>query len=536
MRSVAQAVILLYGWRRFAAAFAAGGLSSLAMAPFHLAPVLFLTLPVLTILVDGAVSPGHRGIRRLRPAAAVGWWFGFGYFLAGLYWIGAAFLVDAEAFGWLMPLAVVALPAGLALFFALGVLIARLVWVESPVRILSLAMGLTASEWLRGHVLTGFPWNLLGQAAGASDATMQIAAVVGVYGLTFLVVAAAAAPALLADEPGLKPRWRAAMLTLAVLIVAGDVAYGLVRLSATPLSEQAMRPGVRLRIVQPVIDQSVKWSPDYRKQTLDTLASLTDSKTGTDSLGVMSFTHVVWPETALPFFLTEEPEALSRIAELLPPGTSLITGAPRIEASDTGRRFYNSIYVIDDGGRIVDAYDKAHLVPFGEYLPLENWFKAAGLTRILPGIGGFSAGPGLRNLDVPGLAPAGALVCYEIIFSGAAANPAQRPGVLLNLTNDGWFGHTAGPYQHLDQARMRAVEEGLPVVRAANTGISAVVDGYGRVVASLPLGEQGVLDSGVPEALPATVFQRIGSYGLLTFYVFSVIVLIAGGRRPAWKR
>ncbi len=182
MRSVAQAVILLYGWRRFAAAFAAGALSALAMAPFHLAPILFLTLPVLTLLVDGAVSPGRSGVRRLRPAAAVGWWFGFGYFLAGLYWIGAAFLVDAEEFGWLMPLAVLVLPAGLALFFAAGVALARLVWVESPVRILALAMGLTAAEWLRGHVLTGFPWNLLGQAAGASDVSIQLASVVGVYG------------------------------------------------------------------------------------------------------------------------------------------------------------------------------------------------------------------------------------------------------------------------------------------------------------------------------------------------------------------
>ncbi len=536
MRSVAQAVILLYGWRRFATAFAAGALSAFAMAPFHLAPILFLTLPVLTLLIDGAVSPGRSGVRRLRPAAVVGWWFGFGYFVAGLYWIGAAFLVDAEEFGWLMPLAVLALPAGLALFFALGVAIARLVWVESPVRVLALAVGLTTTEWLRGHVLTGFPWNLLGQAAGASDVSIQLASVVGVYGLTFLVIVAAAAPVLLVDEPQIRPRWRVAMLSLAAIVVIGDLGFGAVRLSGAPAAGEGLQPGVKLRIVQPAIDQSVKWSPEYREKTLETLISLTDSKTGPDTLGVMSFTHVVWPETALPFFLTEEPEALARIADLLPPGTTLITGAPRVEPSEHGRRFYNSIYVIDDGGRILDAYDKSHLVPFGEYLPLEDWFKAAGLSRILPGIGGFSAGPGLRNLSVPGFAGAGALVCYEIIFPGAATAPGQRPAVLVNLTNDGWFGHTTGPHQHLDQARMRAVEEGLPVIRAANTGISAVIDGYGRIVASLALGEHGVLDTNVPVALELPEFQRMGAYWLLTFYVFSVILLVAGGRRLAWKR
>ncbi len=342
------------------------------------------------------------------------------------------------------------------------------------------------------------------------------------------MIVAAAAPVLLVDETEVRPRWRAAMLALAGLIVVGDLGFGAWRLAGAPLSEAAAQPGVKLRIVQPAIDQSVKWSPEYREKSLETLIGLTDSKTGPDSLGVMSFTHVVWPETALPFFLTEEPEALARIAELLPPGTTLVTGAPRIEPSEHGRRFYNSIYVIDDGGRILDAYDKSHLVPFGEYLPLEDWFKAAGLGRILPGVGGFSAGPGLRNLGVPGFAGAGALVCYEIIFPGAATAPGQRPAVLVNLTNDGWFGRTAGPYQHFDQARMRAVEEGLPVVRAANTGISAVIDGYGRIVASLGLGEQGVLDSTVPEALAPPEFRRSGPYWLLTFYVLSVIVLAAG--------
>jgi len=536
MRSLAHAVILLWGWRRFAAAFLAGAVSSLAMAPWHLAPVLFVTLPVLVWLVDGAVSAGRGGVRRIRPAAAVGWWFGFGYFLAGLWWIGAAFLVEADRFAVLMPFAVVALPAGLALFTAAGVAFARLVWVEGPARILALAVGLSAAEWLRGHVLTGFPWNLLGQAAGVTDVTLQLASVVGVDALTFLIVVVAAAPAVLGDDPDVRPRWRIAVLALAGTILLGDVGFGLWRLSVAAPVGEAVVPGVRLRIVQPAIDQAQKWSPEYRQATLDTLVALSDTKTGPDTLGVISFTHVIWPETALPFFLTEEPDALARIAELLPTGTTLITGAPRIEVAGGGRRFYNSIYVVDDGGRIVDAYDKVHLVPFGEYLPLESWLSAIGLRQIVPAVGGFSAGPGRRSLTVPGAPSAGALVCYEAIFSGAVVDPAHPPGFLLNLTNDGWFGHTAGPWQHLDQARTRAVEEGLPMVRAANTGVSAVVDGYGRITAELGLGERGVLDARLPSETPPVVFRRMGSYWLLTFYVFSFIVLVAGGRKLAWKR
>lgn len=536
MRSLAHAVILLWGWRRFAAAFLAGAVSTLAMAPWHLAPVLFLTLPVLVWLVDGAVSAGRGGVRRIRPAAAVGWWFGFGYFLAGLWWIGAAFLVEADRFAVLMPFAVVALPAGLALFTALGVAFARLVWVEGPARILALAVGLSAAEWLRGHVLTGFPWNLLGQAAGATDVTLQLASVVGVDALTFLVVVVAAAPAVLGDEPDLRPRWRVAVLALAAAILVGDVGFGVWRLSGAAPVGEAVLPGVRLRIVQPAIDQAQKWSPEYRQSTLDTLVELSDAKTGPDALGAISFTHVIWPETALPFFLTEEPEALARIADLLPTGTTLITGAPRIEVAGGGRRFYNSIYVVDDGGRVVDAYDKVHLVPFGEYLPLESWLNAIGLRQVVPAVGGFSAGPGRRSLTVPGAPSAGALVCYEAIFSGAVVDPAHPPGFLLNLTNDGWFGHTAGPWQHLDQARTRTVEEGLPMVRAANTGVSAVIDGYGRITAELGLGERGVLDARLPSEKPPVVFRRMGSYWLLTFYVFSFIVLVAGGRKLAWKR
>jgi apolipoprotein N-acyltransferase len=536
MRSIAHAVLLLWGWRRLAAAVVAGALSALAQAPVFAAPVLFATIPVLVWLIDGSVSPGRRGVRRYRPAAAVGWCFGFGYFLAGLYWIGAAFLVEADVFGWMMPFAVVALPAGLALFFALGAVIARVLWVEGPVRILALAIGLTVAEWLRGHVFTGFPWILLGQPVAFSDVTAQAAAVVGVYGLTFLGLVVFAAPALLGDDPGTRPRWRAAMLALAGLLLVADVVYGAIRLSGTPAVGDDALPGVRIRIVQPNINQAQKWSPEFREATLKTLEELSDLRTDPETLGVMSFTHVVWPETALPFFLTEEPEALARIAALLPPGTTLITGAPRVEPTADGRNFYNSVYVIDDTGGIVGAYDKGHLVPFGEYLPFQEVLNQIGLRQIVPAVGGFSAGPGRRTLDIPGAPAASPLVCYEVIFSGSVVAPGEDPGFLLNLTNDGWFGLTSGPHQHLDQARLRAIEQGIPVLRAANTGISAMIDSYGRAVGKLGLGERGVLDVVMPTAKPSVVFPRMGAYLLLTFHLISFILLIAGGRKLSWKR
>lgn len=534
MRPIANAVTLSWGWRRHAAAFVAGALSSLAMAPAHLAPLLLVTLPVLVLLLDGAVAPAGGLLARLRPAAAVGWWFGFGYFLAGLWWVGAAFLVEADVFGWMMPFAVLAFPAGLALFFALGCALARLLWSDRPTRVLALAMGFTASEWLRGHIFTGFPWNVLGQALAFTDVTAQPASLVGLYGLTAAAVVIGAAPVLLLDERGGWPK--ATVLAIAGALLLGGTGFGAVRLAQAPAIGADRVEGVRVRIVQPNVNQAQKWDPARRRDALEQLVALSDLKTDPETLGAMSFSLIVWPETALPFFLTEEPEALERIAALLPTGTALATGAPRIVPEGDARFFYNSVYVVDDGGRIAGIYDKAHLVPFGEYLPFQPLLEAVGLRQLTNVIGGFSAGPGLRTLTLPGGLKAGILVCYEIIFPGAASDPGHRPDVLLNVTNDGWFGDTFGPYQHLDQARLRAIEEGLPVIRAANTGISAVIDPYGRIERSLGIGERGVLDGNLPQATLPTAFSAAATYFLLTFYVISFILVLAVRRKQPWKR
>lgn len=535
-RRLAQSVIVLWGWRRLLAAFLAGAASVLALAPFHAAPVLWLTLPVLVWLIDGiGAGAAARGsaaslLSRLGAAAAIGWAFGFGYFLAGLYWVGFAFLVEAEMFGWLLPFAVLLLPAGLALFTALSATLAALLWSSGAARVLALAFAVTAGEWLRGHVLSGFPWNLLGYALTFPDSLAQGAAVFGVYGLTFLTVLVFAGPAVLAtaeEEAGARA-WL--MPSLAVAILPALALYGLWRL---PEAAQPEVAGVRLRIVQPNIPQRQKWLAENRSKILADYLSLTDAATSPASGGVADATHVIWPESALPFLLSESPEALAAIAALLPDNVTLITGAvrrtpPEPGAVDGRRRVFNSVHVINGAGDIVATYDKRRLVPFGEFLPLQGFLERIGLEQLTRIRGGFAAGPAPRTLPLEGAPPVAPLVCYEIIFSGGAIDRARRPGWMLNLTNDAWFGDSSGPRQHFHQARLRAVEEGLPVVRAANTGISAIIDPYGRVVARLPLNRRGVIDGGLPQPLPPTVFARFGNRILFALMAGGLLAALAG--------
>jgi apolipoprotein N-acyltransferase len=532
LRRFAHAVVLAWGWRRALIAFAAGAASALAMAPLHAWPLLFITFPVLVWLVDGA-GAGRWG--RALSAAAAGWWFGFGYFLAGLYWIGIAFLVDAPTFGWLMPFAVLGLPAGLAILTGLGVGFAGLLWNPGPARILSLAAALTISEWLRGWLLTGFPWNAFGYALTAPLPLAQAAALIGLWGLTFLAVAIFASPATLADDKTETRRpWLPLALGLAALgLLAG---FGAVRLANTPT---ACVEGVKLRIMQPNLPQDAKFNYRAKADVMARYLRLSDLSTGPDRRGVRDATHLIWPESAFPFLLAREPDALAQIADLLPPGTVLITGAARgaqsAPASGT-LRAYNSIYAIDHDGSVLSVYDKVHLVPFGEYLPIQNFLESLGLQQLTKVRGGFTSGDRRRLLVLPGVPPALPLICYEIIFPGQVVARGERPGWLLNLTNDGWFGDSTGPYQHFHQARVRAIEEGLPLVRAANTGISAVVDPLGRIVRAMPLGAEGVIDAPLPRPVAATIFSRFGDIWLVIVIAVSLLSGARARHRPGRVR
>ncbi len=536
LHALGLGIILAWGWRRAAIALAAGAASALAMAPFNAWPVLFVTLPMMVWLIDGAGAGRLGGV----PAAALsGWWFGFGYFLAGLYWVGYAFLVDADIFGWLMPFAVTALPAGLALFMAAGFALARLIWTADASRILALAVGLTVSEWLRGHILTGFPWNALGYALTEPLALAQTASLIGLWGLTFLAIAIFASPAALIDRPStqatspmawLSRPWIAPALAVLTLVAMG--VYGAVRLSHEPTRLVA---NVKLRLMQPNLQQDVKFNYSAKQAVMQKYLTLSDRATGPASTGVKDATVLIWPESAFPFFLTREADAMAQIAALLPPGTMLLTGAvrpPDTPPSARITRAYNSVYAIDHDGTILSVYDKLHLVPFGEYLPFQQQMEKLGFLQLTMLRGGYIPGTRRKTMELPHAPRVLPLICYEAIFPGDIVPRDDRPGWIVNLTNDGWFGISTGPHQHLQQTRVRAIEEGLPIARAANTGISAVIDPLGRIVARLDLGVEGVLDSGLPSSIPAPPYARLGDLPVACAVALAAIFV---GRRRTKK-
>ncbi|MEA2857551.1 MAG: apolipoprotein N-acyltransferase [Methylobacteriaceae bacterium] len=539
--ALAQNVTLSQGWTRRAIAFISGAAGALAMAPFNVIPALIVPLVVGVWLIDGAAEAGasrRTGILvSMRAAAFDGWWLGFGYFVAGLWWLGDAFLVEADRFAWALPLGLFGLPAILALFTAFGFATARLLWLPGAVRVFALAVGVGLAEWLRGHLFTGFPWNLFGMALGGNLVLAQAASLVGIYGLTLIALAVFAAPATLIDGNNLRARWPtvAAVIVLAALALFGALRLGLGH-------DPGYVAGVKLRIMQPNLSQNAKFRPEYRDAILQRYLSLSDRATSPQNTGLADVTHLIWPESAFPFILGRDAGALAQIGSALPPRTTLITGAARMDSAVPGRRpqsegspVFNAVQVIASGGTILDSSDKAHLVPFGEYLPFASLLNRIGLRQFVAIPGGFESGERRKALQVPGLPPVSPLICYEVIFSGEVmpqiwpTGSGTRPGLLLNVTNDGWFGTHAGPHQHFAQARLRSIEEGLPLIRAANTGISAIVDAYGRVLEELPVGVEGLLDGKLPAGINPTFFARFGN--LPAFAIWTILLTLLLFRR-----
>jgi apolipoprotein N-acyltransferase len=511
---LAESVILSQGWRRCAIAFVSGSVGALAMPPLALFVLMIAPMSVAVWLIDGAADSGQsrRTIAGLRAAFSAGWWLGFGYFVAGLWWVGAACLVDGDKFLWALPLGVLALPAVLAFFPALGFVLARLLWSAESARVFALACGLGLSEWARGLVLTGFPWNDFGMALGANVVLAQVAALVGLHGLTFVAIAVFAAPATLCRIG--ERRIVLAPTILSALSLSAIAAFGAIRLAAP---ETPSVPGVSLRLIQPDIPQGASFATENKDAILSRYFALSDRHATSGAVEGMNIAYLIWPESAFPFILSHDAQAIADIADFLRGSTTLITGAARAEADNTGDlKYYNSIELLDRRGLLRERYDKRHLVPFGEYVPLLRWLDRLGITQFVHVPGGFTPGRGPRVLRIPGLPAAMPLICYEAIFPieiGDVLSGAERPQWMLNLTDDAWFGLTPGPRQHYVQARLRAIELGLPLVRAANSGISAVVDGFGREIASVPLGAEGTLDFELPKALPPTWQSRFGSLG-----------------------
>lgn len=507
--------VLTSGKMRYAIAMLAGLASALSMAPFDAFPILFFTLPIFIWLLDGAYSDAREGIIALNMSTfLIGWWFGFGYFVAGLWWISNALLVESNAFVWAIPLAVIALPAGLAVFWGFAAMIMRWFWSENWTRVLIFAIFLSLFEYLRGTMFTGFPWNTLGYAAMPSPVTMQSVSVLGLYGVTFFAIIIFSAPLVALSTSTVEGGIAKKLLAFSVLLAVTHIGFGVFRLSQNPTQYVE---NVSLRLVQPNIKQADKFKPENSSKILATYLRLSSKE------GINKTTHVIWPESAFPFFLTERRDALAAIAAMLPNGTQLITGAVRAEPGTAGNPngyVYNTTYSINSDGEIQGAADKVHLVPFGEYLPFQETLEAFGLRQITRMRGGFKAGA-QRHLMKGGIAGSFLpLICYEIIFSGEAGKYTDekntRPNWIVNLTNDAWYGKTPGPYQHSRQSIIRGVEMGLPVIRVANSGISTISDPFGRITNSIPLGIQGIIDAQLPISTRITTFSK---FGILPFFI-----------------
>jgi len=508
-------------WQRIPLGFAVGALSTFAMPPWHWLPVLWVAFPVLLWMLEGC--------RNTKDAALLGWSFGFGHFAVGLNWIANAFYVDADTHGAFAIPAVGALCALFGLYIALTAIIVHRVphdadglpYDRTPsalIRAIALSLCWGVIEWARGWFLSGFPWNPLGSVWTAWPAMVQITSVIGTLGLSVFTLLAASLPSVLGPAPRMKRAWlyaAAPILALAIFGIAGAI-----RLSEATVE---MVPGVNLRLVQPNIAQADKWRPGLRDQHFMDHVNLS---AGT---GIENVTHVIWGEAAVAFALDRDGARRQLAVSMLRPGGALITGAPRAAAGPNGLEdIYNSMLVIDPEGKVAAIYDKTHLVPFGEYLPL-RWLIP--FPKLTEGTMDFSSGHGRTTINVSGLPPFSPLICYEAIFSGAVTGPtsqdAPRPRWLLNITNDSWFGDSSGPRQHLAAAQLRAVEEGLPLIRVANTGISAVIDPYGRVLGRIELNSRGFLDAPLPESLGSRAPFAIGGQWIPMFLILLAILSLA---------
>jgi apolipoprotein N-acyltransferase len=490
---------------RGALALGAGALSALGLPPIGAWPLAFIGFPLFLLLLETTK------LISWRSGFGVGWLFGLGYFAVAFHWIGFAFLVEADTYLWMMPFMVGGLAGSMAIYWGLAAVVARRLGGQGMPLVLALAVAFGSAEWLRGHLFTGFPWAVPGLMVDAMGGLAQGASLIGMTGLTVLVVLWASLPfALLADR-----RRSTLCLALAIgLLLPGLWVWGAMRLAA---AEPETVPGVMFRIVQPNISQQQKWREDNARAIFDQLKRLSAMATGDQPDGIRGVSHLLWPESAVPFLIDENMAARAELQPLLGGRTVLITGAIRVDrrSGADDPPVFNSIVVFDGDAEPVQRYDKWRLVPGGEFLPLGWLLEPLGFRKVVQTPGSFTAGQGPVSIPLPGGLTAAMLVCYEVIFPDRLIAAAERPQLIINVTNDGWFGRSVGPWQHLAQARLRAIEQALPVIRAANTGISAVIDSHGRYVQRLPLMEEGVIDSPLPAAGAPTVYAAWGDSLLL---------------------
>jgi apolipoprotein N-acyltransferase len=498
-------------WSRRLILMVFGAIAALAFPPVNALPLYAVGIVALIWAPETA--------ERRRSALAMGWWWGFGHFLAGFFWIANSFLIDPWRFGWMVPFVIAGLAAYMAVYPALAVAAAWHRNAPPLARVLLLAAAWTVAEWLRGHLFTGFPWNLPAYVWSLNLPMMQSVAWWGAWGLSFVTILLCGVLALM-GRGDRRQDVRAGGAVLAVIALL----YGLGtwRLAPEDAGDLAAvtRPATLLRLVQGNIDQWEKLTGAHRDRDI-----MQHVRLSTATPGLEQVQAVIWPETAATVFLDRRDDWRTLVATAAPPNGLLVTGTLRGDPPQgEPEHYWNSLAVIDPQARIVATADKFHLVPLGEYVPLRDVLGPF-VTKLTAGAGDFSAGPGPVTVRAPGLPPFSPLICYEVIFPGAVIDASNRPDWLLSVTNDGWFGRSPGPYQHFASARFRAVEEGLPLARAANTGISAMVDPFGRVIAALPMGTEGALDVLLPAPLAPTLFSRTG----LSLPAALVLVALAMG-------
>lgn len=494
---------------------------SVRFLAFLLGALLVLTQPPYQLWY--LVLPLHAGLYYLwsniktpRRAFWVGWLAGTAFFAFGLVWVAEAFLVDAATFGWMIPIAMPLLAGGLALFWGAAFWLAARMGMQGARGAFGLATCWMVAEAARGFLLTGFPWNFAG-FAWLDTPVAQTAAYFGVTGLTLLTILSGCLLGAALVTSGAALRAANATAGLALIIAAWIAGDARLTERTEPFADGT---APLIGVVQPAIPQHLKWQPELREQhfrgLLETTRALAES--GIDA--------VIWPEVATPFVLAEIPELRRQIGEAIGPGATLLTGALRIEARGTAdQRIYNSLLAIDSNGVVQGHYDKQHLVPFGEYLPFDDLLTRLGLRTLVTVPGGLSSGKAIsRRMQVPGLPSFAAMICYEAIFSDEIAHRSEEISWLLNITNDAWFGSSAGPYQHLAHARMRAIERGMPAIRAANTGISALIGPHGEIVKQIDLNLKGDFKYRLPNQIESTFYHR---HEEVTFLIIITLLISA---------
>jgi len=465
-----------------------GAISVLGHAPFYFAPVFLLCFALFWLRIDGMREWEERPKRALFWS---GWAFGFGYFLAGLYWIGSAFLVRGGIYVWIMPLCVPILPAFLALFWAIpsalyGYLKLSKLWLSA----LIFGLLIFVFEWLRGHILSGLPWNLPGYIFEGGKATSQSASFLGIYGLSLLTLIFGAAIGPLLKRP------KAGAVFFAIMLAGfvGLFGWGQWRLNNAQMS--ASPADINIRVVQAQIDQSKKFDPDYYDTILERYAELSYSE------GIEEIDLIIWPEGAIPGLVLEREIVMAQLISGLRPGQTLVFGVTR---RDQDNKYYNSMVAItmgDNGQAYASAiYDKYKLVPFGEYFPGGQFVQKMGVPSLSAAVSSFTRGD-QSAFTPPGLPPASAQICYEIIFPGFTnLSETPKPQYILNISNDAWYGRSSGPWQHINQVKYRAIETGLPVVRSASNGVSGIIDPWGRSLENISPYELTVIDQTLPKSL-----------------------------------